>query len=136
MRNRNSADDRKKKEEIEARNRADAMVYNVDKMLKEHRDKISDADAKQVEGALENVRTAMNEGGLEKITAATDQLTQASHKLAEAMYKTGSGPTDAGAGPGGFNGAGPGAGSTNGTTAEKPKDNVVDAEFVDVEDKK
>ncbi len=132
----NSADDRKKKEEIEARNRADAMVYNVDKMLKEHRDKISDADAKQVEAALENVKTAMNEGGLEKITAATDQLTQASHKLAEAMYKTDAGATGAGAGPGGFNGAGPGAGSANGTTAEAPKDNVVDAEFVDVDDKK
>ncbi len=129
----NSADDRKKKEEIEARNRADAMVYNVDKMLKEHRSKISDADAKQVETALEGVRTAMNEGGLEKITSATDQLTQASHKLAEAMYKTGADGAGAGAGAG-FNGAS-GAGSANGATAE-PKDNVVDAEFVDVEDKK
>ncbi len=130
----NSADDRRKKEEIEARNRADAMVYNVEKMLKEHREKISETDAKQVETAIEGVKTAMNEGGLEKITAATDQLTQASHKLAEAMYKTGA--TDAGAGPaGGFNGAGPGANGA-GPTEEKPKDNVVDAEFVDVDDKK
>ena len=129
----NSADDRKKKEEIEARNRADAMVYNVDKMLKEHRSKISDTDAKQVETALEGVRTAMNEGGLEKITSATDQLTQASHKLAEAMYKTGADGADAGAGAG-FNGAS-GAGAANGAKSE-PKDNVVDAEFVDVEDKK
>ncbi len=84
----NSADDRKKKEEIEARNRADAMIYNVDKMLKEHRDKISETDAKQVEAALEDVRKAMSEGGLEKINSATDKLTQASHKLAEAMYKS------------------------------------------------
>ncbi len=83
----NSADDRKKKEEIEARNRADAMVYNVEKMLKEHRDKISESDAKEVEAALEDVRKAMAEGGLEKINSATDKLTQASHKLAEAMYK-------------------------------------------------
>ncbi len=129
----NSADDRKKKEEIEARNRADAMVYNVDKMLKEHRSKISDADAKQVETALEGVRTAMNEGGLEKITSATDQLTQASHKLAEAMYKTGADGAGDGASAG-FNGAS-GAGTANGATSG-PKDNVVDAEFVDVEDKK
>ncbi|MFL6414049.1 MAG: molecular chaperone DnaK, partial [Bryobacteraceae bacterium] len=129
----NSADDRKKKEEIEARNRADAMIYNVDKMLKEHRDKISESDAKQVESALEDVRKAMSEGGLEKINSATDKLTQASHKLAEAMYKTESAPQNgAGAGPGaGFDGAG-----TQGAGQEKPKDNVVDAEFVDVEDKK
>jgi molecular chaperone DnaK len=131
----NSADDRKKKEEIEARNRADAMIYNVDKMLKEHRDKISESDAKQVEAALEDVRKAMSEGGLEKINSATDKLTQASHKLAEAMYKTesagqnGAGP-GAGAGPG-FDGAG-----AQGAGQEKPKDNVVDAEFVDVDDKK
>jgi molecular chaperone DnaK len=123
-----SADDRKKRDEIEARNRADAMVYNVEKMLKEHRDKISDADAKNVETAVEDVKKAMNEGGLEQITSATDRLTQASHKLAEAMYKSQSA---------GANGAGPtetGAGQK--PEQEKPKDNVVDAEFVDVEDKK
>jgi molecular chaperone DnaK len=126
-----SADDRKKKDEIEARNRADAMVYNVEKMLKEHRDKISDADAKSVETAVENVKKAMSEGGLDQINSATDQLTQASHKLAEAMYKSQSAA-------GGGNGAGPSTGQPGGPTpeAEKPKDNVVDAEFVDVEDKK
>jgi len=123
-----TVDDRKKKEEIEARNRADAMVYNVEKMLKEHRDKISEADAKQVETAIEEVKAAMAEGGLEKINAATDKLTTASHKLAEAMYKTQS------AGPNGA-GAAPGAGA-QAEDKEKPKDNVVDAEFVDVEDKK
>ena len=130
----NSADDRKKKEEIEARNRADAMVYNVEKMLKEHREKISEADAKQVESALEDVRKAMAEGGLEKIVAATDKLTNSSHKLAEAMYKTESTGAN-GAGPqAGFGGGAPGANGAGAT--EHPKDNVVDAEFVDVEDKK
>jgi len=126
-----SADDRKKRDEIEARNRADAMTYNVEKMLKEHREKISDADAKQVEAALEEVKKAMTEGGLDKITSATDKLTTASHKLAEAMYKSQSTPPSNGAStPGaGAPGAGP-------TSEEKPKDNVVDAEFVDVEDKK
>src|SRR5206468_12709327 len=48
-----SGDDRKKKEEIESRNRADSMVYNIEKMLKEHRDKVNESDAKQVEEALE-----------------------------------------------------------------------------------
>ncbi len=125
-----SVDDRKKRDEIEARNRADAMMYNVEKMLKEHREKISDADAKTVETAVDDLKKAMSEGGLEKITAATDKLTTASHKLAEAMYKSQSGPTPNGAGPGAAPGAGPEA---NGAP---PKDNVVDAEFVDVEDKK
>jgi molecular chaperone DnaK len=123
------ADDRKKRDEIEARNRADAMVYNVEKMLKEHREKISETDAKQVEAAVEDVKKAMGEGGLDKINSATDKLTTASHKLAEAMYKAQSTPTP--------NGTAPGA-SANGTEAggAPPKDNVVDAEFVDVEDKK
>jgi molecular chaperone DnaK len=125
-----SADDRKKKEEIEARNRADAMVYNVEKMLREHRDKISDADAKQVETAVEDVKKAMAEGGLDKINSATDKLTTASHKLAEAMYKSQS------AGPNGAGAPGPGAGAGTQAGQQQPKDNVVDAEFVDVEDKK
>jgi molecular chaperone DnaK len=126
------AEDRKKKEEIEARNRADQMVYSVEKTLKDHRDKISEADAKEVESALEEVRKAMADGGLEKITSATDRLTTASHKLAEAMYKSQSaaGPNGAGAQPG------PGADGAGAHAGEKPKDNVVDAEFVDVEDKK
>ncbi|MBV9302842.1 MAG: molecular chaperone DnaK [Acidobacteriaceae bacterium] len=127
------AEDRKKKDEIEARNRADAMVYNVEKMLKEHREKISEADAKQVESAVEEVKKAMADGGLDKINAATDKLTTASHKLAEAMYKAQSTPSGNGAGAG----PQPGAGAETGAEAgEKPKDNVVDAEFVDVEDKK
>jgi molecular chaperone DnaK len=126
----NSADDRKKRDEIEARNRADALLYNVEKMLKEHRDKISESDAKDVEAALEGTKKAMADGGVEAIQAATDKLTTASHKLAEAMYKT-QASTPNGAGPA------PGAGPDgNAGAQEKPKDNVVDAEFVDVEDKK
>jgi molecular chaperone DnaK len=126
------AEDRKRKDEIDARNRADSMVYQVEKMLKEHRDKISDLDAANVEEALTATRNAMAGGTVEEISKATDTLTQASHKLAEAMYKAQAGTPGGGAqgGAPGGEGAGPGAG------AEKPKDNVVDAEFVDVEDKK
>src|ERR1700736_678072 len=61
-----SADDRREKEHIEARNRADAMVYNVEKTLKEHRDKISDTDAKTIEGSIEEVKKAINEGDPDK----------------------------------------------------------------------
>jgi molecular chaperone DnaK len=128
------ADDRKAKEQIEARNRADAMVYNVEKTLKEHRDKISADDAKTIETALEDVKKSINDGDAEKLNAATDRLTQASHKLAEAMYKASSQP---GAAPPQGDGAGPNSGPGNGGGGgQKPKEDVVDAEFVDVDDKK
>jgi molecular chaperone DnaK len=122
-----SSDDRKKKEEIESRNRADAMVYNIEKMLKEHRDKVSADDAKAVDEALADTKKAMSEGGIDRINQATSKLETASHKLAEAMYKASSQPSGA-----------PPAPDANGATGgeSKPKDNVVDAEFVDVDDKK
>ncbi len=83
-----SADDSKRKDEIDARNRADSMVYQVEKMLKDHRDKISDDDAKAVEAALESTRKTMAGGSVDEINKSVDTLTQASHKLAEAMYKS------------------------------------------------
>src|SRR5450432_1701602 len=92
------AEDSKRKDEIDARNREDSMVYQVEKMLKDHRDKISDDDAKSVESALEATRKAMSGGSVEEISKATDTLTQASHKLAEAMYKT-AGPSGQTPGP-------------------------------------
>jgi molecular chaperone DnaK len=129
-----TSDDRKKKEEIESRNRADAMVYNIEKMLKEHRDKVSAGDAKAVDDALEETKKAMSEGGIDKINQATSKLETASHKLAEAMYKTAS--QNAGTPPGG--GAQGGGAPADGDAKPKDgkKDDVVDAEFVDVEDKK
>jgi molecular chaperone DnaK len=124
------ADDRKRKDEIDARNRADSMVYQVEKMLKDHRDKISDEDAKNVEAALESTRKVMTDGSVDDINKSVDTLTQASHKLAEAMYKQ---STTQGPGAGG---QGPTAGNDGGGSSEKKKDDVVDAEFVDVDDKK
>ena len=110
-----AADDRKAKDQIEARNRADAMVYNVEKTLKEHRDKIGDDDAKNIEAALEDVKKSINENDPEKLNAATDRLTQASHKLAEAMYKASSQPGAQGAPPGdGHAGRQPGRRQTEG----------------------
>ncbi len=120
-----TADDRQRKEEVEARNRADSMVYNVEKMLKEHRDKIGDSDAKEIEAAVAETKSAISGGGVDQINAATDKLTQASHKLAEAMYRSTSQQ------PGGT-----GDGPQQEAKKEAPKDNVVDAEFVDVDEKK
>jgi len=121
-----AAEDRRKKEEIEVKNQADAMIYNIEKMLKEHRAKISDSDAKQVEEALEETKKAVAEGGTDRIKSAMDKLTSASHKLAEAMYKaSASQPGD---------GAQQAPPQQEGPTEEK--ENVVDAEFVDVDENK
>jgi molecular chaperone DnaK len=127
-----AAEDQKRKDDIDARNKADSTLYQVEKLLKDHRDKISESDAKLVEEALENTRKKIADGTPDEINKAVDALTQASHKLAEAMYKASS----SGPGP-----QGPGAGAAPGgdgakPAEEKPKDNVVDAEFVDVDDKK
>jgi molecular chaperone DnaK len=123
-----TADDRKLKDTIEARNRADSMIYNVEKTLKEHRSKVSDAEAKEIEDAIAQTRTAMNDNDPAPINAALDRLTTASHKLAEAMYKASSQP---GGGPPPPTGDGGPSGGDKGS-----KDNPIDAEFVDVDDKK
>ncbi|MBI4910408.1 MAG: molecular chaperone DnaK [Acidobacteria bacterium] len=119
------ADDRKRRDEIDARNKADSMVYQVEKMIRDHGAKISEADKKNVESAVEETKKVIQSGTVEEINAAVEKLTTASHKLAEAMYSA-AGPTP---------GAAPEAG-TDGKSGAKPKDNVVDAEFIDVDDKK
>jgi molecular chaperone DnaK len=119
-----AADDRKAKDQIEARNRADSMIYNIEKTLKENRDKVSSEEAANIEAAIAETKSAMTAGDADKLNAATDKLTAASHKLAEGMYKASSQTP-------------PGSdGSQGGPKQEKPKDDVVDAEFVDVDDKK
>ena len=126
-------DDRRNKEEVEIKNKADSMVYNVEKMLKENREKVPEADAKSIEAALEEAKKALQGTDMSAINTTVETLTKASHKLAEAMYKqaAASTPADAAAGaPGGQPGPAESAGQ------EKPKDEgeVIDAEVVD-EDK-
>jgi molecular chaperone DnaK len=128
-----AAEDKAKREEIEARNQLDGMVYNIEKMLKENGDKISADDKGAVELALTDAKTALEGTDAAIMNSARERLTQASHKLAEAMYKA---QEQAGA-----PGAGPGAGgegaAASGAQQEKKKDEgVIDAEYVDVEDKK
>jgi len=119
-------EDRRRLAEVEARNRLDTLVYSVDKLLRENRDKLAEDDVKQTQAALEDARKALNDGGLDRMNAAFDALTQASHKLAEAMYQK----AGAGAGAGPSQAAG---GKGNG----KAKDGeVIDAEYVDVDEGK
>jgi molecular chaperone DnaK len=121
-------EDKRKREEIEARNRADSLVYQTEKVLQENRSKLSESDIKSVEAAIADTRKALEGGDVAAINRAADALQQASHKVAEAMYKSGaqaaggsgSGPTDNGAGAKG---------------GEKT-DDVIDAEYVDSDEKK
>jgi molecular chaperone DnaK len=124
-------EDRQRLAEVEARNRCDNLVYQTEKILKENREKLSDSDVKPVEEALEACRRALTDGGVEQINAATEKLTQASHRLAEVLYKS-SAAASAGAGGGQ---APPQGGATDGAGPQQPSD-VVDAEFVDVDESK
>ena len=131
-----AAEDKEQREQIEARNQLDGMVYNIEKMLKESGDKVAAADKSEVEAALaEAKKTLEGSPSTADLRAANEKLTHASHKLAEAMYKASSaqaqsGPTDAGAGAAG---AAPG-GATGGEA--KKEGEVIDAEYVDVDEKK
>jgi len=120
-------DDKRKKEEIEARNRADSLVYQTEKMLNENRSKISDSDAKAVEAAIADTKKALEEGVIDRINKAADALTQASHRVAEAMYKS--------AAPGGQPGGDP-SNDGGGQAGQKQQDDVIDAEYVDADEKK
>jgi molecular chaperone DnaK len=124
-------EDRQHKEEVEVKNRADAMVYSVEKMLKENRAKISEDDAKNIEAAVEEAKKAIQEGDVSKINPAVERLTSASHKLAEAMYKQ-AGAAQPGPGAGAEPGGAPPSGSGD---RSKGDGEVIDAEVVD-EDKK
>jgi molecular chaperone DnaK len=119
-------EDKKKKDLIEARNHADALVYSVEKNLKEFGDKIDGSERSRIEDAVKKVKDAMNRDDIQAIQSAQEELTQATHKLAEAMYAKASAQQ----------GAGPGAGA--GQAGPKPQgpakgdDDVVDADFEEV----
>jgi molecular chaperone DnaK len=90
-------EDKKKKEEIEVRNRADSMIYNTDKLLKENREKLPEEEAKNIESAIEACKKAVETGNKEEIEAKLNELTKASHKLAEVLYKQTAGAGQQGA---------------------------------------
>jgi molecular chaperone DnaK len=122
-----AAEDKEKRDEVEARNSLDSLVYNVEKMLKEAGDKVAESDKTEVETALADAKTTLSGApSPTELNAAKDRLTSVSHKLAEAMYKATAASATADS-----------AGAA-GATAEEPKkdEGVIDAEYVDVDEKK
>ena len=116
-------EDKKRKAAVEAKNHAEALVHSTEKALSEHGSKIGEGDRRTIENAMADLKEALKGDNAEAISAKANTLAQASMKLGEAMYKQAEG---AGAAPGGEPG---GAG-------EAKKDDVVDAEFTEVDDDK
>ena len=116
-------EDKKRKAEVEAKNHAEALVHSTEKTLAEHGGKVSEAESRAIENAMADLKEALKGSDAEAIAAKTNTLAQASMKLGEAMYK------QAGDQPPGGDGAG-------GPGAEAKKEDVVDAEFTEVDDDK
>jgi molecular chaperone DnaK len=122
-----ASEDKEKREEIDARNSLDGLVYNIEKMLKESGEKVQAADKTEVEAALaEAKKTLEGTASSKELKDAHEKLTHASHKLAEVLYKANAA-------------AAQGAAATGGDSEQssgKKEGEVIDAEYVDVDEKK
>jgi molecular chaperone DnaK len=121
-----ASEDRDKREEIEARNSLDSLVYSIEKMLKDNGDKIQGPERTEAKGTIGGTPSVGD------LKAAHEKLTQASHKLAEVLYKANAAQAAAQAPP-----SGDGTQTGPAEPGEQKKDEgVIDAEYVDVDDKK
>jgi molecular chaperone DnaK len=127
-------EDKKKKEEIETRNNADNLVYQTEKALKDMGDKISDADKAKVETEVNKVKESLKGTDIEAIKKATEELNQAFYAISQQMYQQQQGP---GAQPGaeGFDTNAAGGQPGGDEQQNKADDNVVEAEYEEVDDK-
>ncbi|HSP93282.1 MAG TPA: Hsp70 family protein, partial [Thermoanaerobaculia bacterium] len=117
-----SEEDRKRREEIEAKNRLDSLIYASEKSFNENRSKLDAGDISAFEAALADAKKALEAGGTENMNAAGERLQQASHKLAEVMYRTAQ--------------SAPGSGPAGPSEGGAPKEEeVIDTEYVDADKK-
>ena len=120
-----ASEDKKKRQLAEAKNNADTLVYTVEKSLRDYGDKISENDKQKINTALEKCRNLKDTTtDADELRKAIDELTEASHKIAEELYKNGAA---------GAQQAEPGA--TSSESAQKEKEDVVEAEFEDTDKK-
>ena len=125
----NAETDKKKREEVDVKNQADSLVFQVEKNIKEHGDKISPEDKSKIETDLKDLKEAIEKNDIELIKAKTQELTQSSMKMGEAMYKD----QQANTAPGAEGGEQPQP--NDGAEASK-EDDVIDADFEEVDDDK
>ncbi len=134
-----SADDEMKKSEIEARNRLDGLVYSVEKTFSENKEKLDAAAVGEIESAISDSKTALAGSDADAMNNAYERLQTASHKIAEVLYsqaQTGGGEGEQPSGGTEEQASSASAGSDGDTSSSSPDDNVIDAEYVDVEDEK
>ncbi len=126
-----ASDDKKKRELAEARNSAEQRVYQLEKLLQEHKDKLSDSDRSALRAAIDKVNEAKKGDDAAAVSRAIDELDRASQAMSEHLYAAGSAP-GGGPGPGGAaghpRGDGPGPSANGGSDGQKPED-VIDVEF-------
>jgi molecular chaperone DnaK len=113
-------EDKERRQRVEARNRLDHLIYTTEKTLEEHKEKLGSDDQANLRRALDDAKQALESDNLATLEKAVNELTEASHKLAEAMYKGTQG--------------GAGGGTQAGPQSSGSDDEVIDAEFVDVDD--
>jgi molecular chaperone DnaK len=118
-----ASDDEKKRKEIETRNKLDGLVYSTEKLVNENRDKLPEADATAIDGALADAKRVLEEGNVDQMEQAHERLTQASHQVAGVLYKSASAEQGS-ASPGDADG---------GVQPTDSDDDVIDAEYVDVD---
>jgi molecular chaperone DnaK len=120
-------DDKKKRELIDERNKADQMVYGLEKLMKESADKITDADKAPIQAAIEKVKQASKGNDAAAIRQAVNEMEQASHAMAQHLY--GKGQPGGGPGAGGPGAGGPGPDGGPKPAGDGKKDDVIDAEY-------
>jgi molecular chaperone DnaK len=129
-----SEEDKKRREVIDAKNQADQMVYNLEKLMRENKDKIPEDEAKNVQVEIENTKKAIESDDAEQIKKAMEALSQASHKLSEMMYQQAS-QQQAQQDASQQSAAGDQAASQE-SSQDSSEEEVIDAEVVDEEKKK
>lgn len=125
-------EDKKRRELIDARNQADQMVYSLEKLMRENKDKIPENEAKSIQSEIENTKKAVEGDDVEEIKKAMESLSQASHKLTEMMYQQAAQQQAQQQGPAGQQSAG-GQAQGQAQTEESSEEEVIDAEVVDEE---
>jgi len=125
-----ASEDKKKRELVEARNTAEQRVYQLEKLLEEHKDKLGDSDKTALRAAIDKVNEAKKSDDVAAINRAVDELSRASQAMSEHLYSAGGPGTGTGTGPGHGTGPGPGpsASPNGGDGSQKPED-VIDVEF-------
>jgi len=120
-----SEEDRQRREEIEAKNRLDGLIYSTEKSYNENKSKLDPSEASNFESALADAKKALESGNAATMNSAGERLQQASHKLAEAMYRSASQAQAGSAGPG----------PQSAPSGSGKEDEVIDTEYVDSEKK-